>query len=295
MATGAFPCARDLLVYRVAMGEHSTMQREYHQLVTTIKEAGRRALDLAKRGFDVHTKKDHSPVTTADFEVDRILHEMQQEHFPDDGWLSEESPDDQARLGNTRVWIVDPIDGTRAYINRLPEFCISVALVQGHSPILGAIFNPSTDELFTAIRAQGLLLDGKPFLPSPCLRSKPLVLVSPREFNSGRWTDLLGHVECRPALSIANALASVAAGRVQAVLTIEPENEWDLAAGALLIEESGGRVFDGAGQPLSFNRPTPQFTGVIAVAATAEPNFRSFLQAQADQARAREGRTGRRV
>ena len=98
-----------------------------------------------------------------------------------------------------------------------------------------------------------------------------------------------------PALSIANALASVAAGRVQAVLTIEPENEWDLAAGALLIEESGGRVFDGAGQPLSFNRPTPQFTGVIAIAATAEPNFRSFLQAQADQARAREGRTGRRV
>lgn len=295
MATGAFPCARDLLVYRVAMGEYSTMQREYHQLVTTIKEAGRRAMDLALRGFKVHTKKDRSPVTTADFEVDRILHEMQQEHFPDDGWLSEESPDDRTRLANTRVWIVDPIDGTRAYINRLPEFCISVALVQGHRPILGAIFNPSTDELFSAIHTQGLLLDGKPFLPSPCLRSKPLVLVSPREFNSGRWTDLLSHVECRPALSIANALASVAAGRVQAVLTIEPENEWDLAAGALLVEESGGSIFDAAGQPLSFNRPTPQFSGVIAVEATAEPNFRSFLLAQADQARAREGRTGRRA
>ncbi|WP_455244906.1 3'(2'),5'-bisphosphate nucleotidase CysQ [Petrachloros mirabilis] len=271
------------------------MQREYNQLVATIKQAGRRALDLADRGFEVHTKKDRSPVTTADFEVNRILFEMQQEHFPDDGWLSEESPDDHNRLGSTRVWIVDPIDGTRAYINRLPEFCISVALVQGHSPILGAIFNPSTDELFTAVRAQGLLVNGKPFVPPPCLRSKPLVLVSPREFNSGRWADFLDRVECRPAHSIANALASVAAGRVQAVLTIEPENEWDLAAGAILIEESGGSVSDGAGQPLAFNQPAPQFTGVIAVAATAEPNFMSLLQARADQARSRNGRTGRRV
>lgn len=250
----------------------------------TMRAAGARALDLARRGFDVQTKHDRSPVTTADLEVNRMLQEMHRAHFPDDGWLSEESPDSEARLGKARVWIVDPIDGTKAFVNGLPEFCISVALIERDSPVLGAIFNPSTDELFTAVRGQGLRRNGTSVVPEAPTDGTPLVSVSPWEFRSGRWTGLGDRVQCRPMLSIANSLALVAAGRLQGSLTIEPENEWDLAAGVLLIEESGGTVGDAGGRGFSFNQPTPRFRGIIAVSATAGQELRPLLQDHADRA-----------
>jgi len=115
-------------------------------------------------------------------------------------------------------------------------------------------------------------------------------MVSPWEFRNGRWAGFDRHVQCRPMLSIANALSMVAAGRVQATLTIEPENEWDLAAGTLLIEETGGTIADAEGQTLTFNQPTPRFHGVIAVAATASQELRALLQAHADQARTKSKR-----
>lgn len=266
------------------------MEAELIRLSKTIKQAGARALELARSGFDVQTKRDRSPVTSADLEVNRILHAMQQGYFPDDGWLSEESPDDPARLDRSRVWIVDPIDGTNAYMKRLPDFCISVALVQDGKPVLAAIFNPSTDELFTAVRGQGLSLNGNRLVPSPSQDTTALVMVSPWEFRNGRWAGLENRLHCRPMLSIANAMALTAAGRIQAVLTIEPENEWDLAAGVLLIEESGGTVADAAGRPLTFNQPTPRFDGTIAVAATSD-RLRPFLQAQADLARTKQAQS----
>jgi len=264
------------------------MERELTQLTITIRKAGARALDLSKQGFEVHTKKDRSPVTTADLEVNRILHEMWETHFPEDGWLSEESPDDPSRLDKARVWVVDPIDGTKAYVNRVPEFCISVGLVEKGSPILAAIFNPSTDELFTARRGEGLCLNGKPISPVQPADVTSQVMVNPWEFRGGRWAGLDGQVQCRPMYSIAHALALVAAGRMQATLTIEPENEWDLAAGVLLITESGGTVADAEGNTFTFNQPTPRFRGVIAVAATAGEDLRPLLQTHADRARTKK-------
>ncbi len=266
------------------------MERELTRLVDTMKKAGARARELAARGFDVQIKNDRSPVTTADLEVNDIFHDMQQMHFPDDGWLSEESPDKPERLAKSRVWIVDPIDGTKAYVNRLPEYCISVALIEQGKPAVAAIYNPSTDELFTAVRGRGLSLNGTLIASARSRESPPLIMVSPWEFRAGRWANLDGQAQCRPMLSIANALALVAAGRVQATLTIEPENEWDLAAGVLLIEESGGTISDGAGQPFTFNQEIPRFRGTIAVAAGAGEHFRPLLQTHADQARAEKKR-----
>jgi len=266
------------------------MERELACLTEALKNAGKRAMDLARTGFKVHTKKDRSPVTTADLEVNRILRDMQETHFPDDGWLSEESPDDPARLGKARVWIVDPIDGTKAYVNRVPEYCISVGLIAGGVPVLGAIFNPSTDELFTAIRGGGLRVNGRPSRPNLPGEGPCEVMVSPWEHRSGRWAELDGQVRFRAMLSIAHALALVAAGRVQATLTIEPENEWDLAAGVLLVQESGGTVADAEGRPFTFNQVTPRLRGVIAVAATAGAELRPFLQAHADRARLKKKR-----
>lgn len=267
------------------------MERELRILVDQVRLAGRRALELARDGFDVQTKKDRSPVTTADFEVNRILVNMQQQHFPDDGWLSEESPDDPIRLQKARVWIVDPIDGTKAFVNRVPEFCISAALVEKSRPVVAVIFNPSTDELFTAVRGGGLHLNGARIERAAATELAPVVMVSPWEFRSGRWATLDGTVQCRPIYSIANALALVAAGRVHATITIEPENEWDLAAGVLLVEESGGTIHDAAGKPFFFNQANPKFRGVIAIAAAANPDLYPLLQQQAEQARTASRKT----
>jgi len=253
------------------------MDRELNLLVESVREAGARALELARIGFDVQTKSDRSPVTTADLEVNRILHAMQQKHFPEDGWLSEESPDDPARLQHARVWIVDPIDGTRAFIRKLPEFCISAALVEKGRPLTAVIFNPSTDELFSAVRGRGLRINGTPIAGSANTDS-PLVMVSPGEFRNGRWAELGPRIQTGIFHSIAHALTLVAAGRAQAVVTAEKENEWDLAAGVLLIEEAGGTVEDAHHRPLTFNQPVPQFTGLLALSGTTEPPLQPLLR-----------------
>ena len=263
------------------------MERELATLVESIRNAGAKVRELVRIGFEVQTKSDRSPVTTVDHEVNRILHEMQRREFPQDGWLSEESPDDPTRLTNRRVWIVDPIDGTKALVNRLPEFCISAALIERGAPVVAAILNPSTDELFTAVRGGGLFVNGTRITPSLAHDFDPVIMVNAWEFRIDRWSMLSETTRCRPMYSIANTLALVAAGRVQAALTIEPENEWDLAAGVLLIEESGGAVSDAGGKPFAFNQPTPTFRGVIAVAAAADKGLHANLQTHAERARSR--------
>ena len=268
----------------IPLCEACNMERELTLLVEAVRKAGTKVGELVRDGFEIQMKPDRSPVTTVDHEVNRILHEMQRREFPRDGWLSEESPDDPARLTHARVWIVDPIDGTKALVNRMPEFCISAALVERGAPVVAAILNPSTDELFTAVRGGGLFLNGaRVTIPLPH-EVDPVIMVNAWEFRIDRWSTLAETTRCRPMYSIANALALVAAGRVQAALTIEPENEWDLAAGVLLIEESGGAVSDALGKPFVFNQPRPRFRGVIAVAATADKNLRAKLQTHAEYA-----------
>lgn len=261
------------------------MEQELALLVEAVRKAGAKVRELVKDGFEVQTKPDRSPVTTVDHEVNRILHEMQCREFPLDGWLSEESPDDPARLTHQRVWIVDPIDGTKALINRLPEFTISAALIERGIPIVGAILNPSTDELFTAVRGGGLYLNGSRVTLSPPRDFNAVIMISGKDFGTDRWSTLGDTTRCRPIYSIANAMALVAAGRVRAACTVEAMNEWDLAAGALLIEEGGGTVSDAAGNLLLFNQPKPTLRGVIAVTAAADKGLRATLQTQADQAR----------
>src|SRR5688500_8052041 len=129
-----------------------SMEQELATLSDTMLRAGREALRLAADGFETHTKQDRSPVTSADLAVNQILRDSLSAAYPDDGWLSEETPDAPDRLGKKRVWIVDPIDGTRSFVRGLPEFCLSVALIEEGLPAVAAIYNPSTGEFFSAIR-----------------------------------------------------------------------------------------------------------------------------------------------
>ena len=238
---------------------------ELRILNDAIRVAGAEALRFATSGFEIHTKSDQSPVTSADLAVNQILHSHLLAVFPHDGWLSEESPDDRARLQKARVWVIDPIDGTKAFIRGEPEFCISVALVEEGRPVVAAVFNPSTDELFAATRGGGLHLNHKPVSPQehPTDR-QPVIALSPWEQHVGHFKSVEAYATSRPMRSIAWALALAASGRIHAVAAFEAENEWDVAAGALLIEEAGGTMHDGGGQALGFNRPEPRYRGIIA-------------------------------
>ncbi len=239
--------------------------QELEQLEAAMRAAGSEALRLARDGFETIRKPDQSPVTSADLAVNEILHAHLLSAFPHDGWLSEESPDDPSRLQKDRVWVVDPIDGTKAFINGVPEFCISVALIEQDLPIVAAVYNPSTNELFSAIRGEGLRLNHEPVDSQQVSTGQlPVIALGPREHQSGCFAALDPSTQHRPMLSIAWSLALMAWGHIDAVATFEPENEWDVAAGVLLIDEAGGTITDGSGQALTFNRPTPRYRGIIA-------------------------------
>lgn len=255
------------------------MDDELTILSEALTEAGREVLRLATAGFETYTKPDHSPVTSADLAVNHILHTRLSRAFPEDGWLSEETADNEERLSRKRVWIVDPIDGTRSFVRGLPEFCLSVALVENGLPIVAAIFNPATGEFFSAIRGRGIRVERMlesvqaPFSSA----ERPLALVNPWELRVGRFEGLQPHLHCRPIGSIAYALALVAAGQADAVITLAGGNEWDVAAGVLLIEESGGRATTAAGHPVTFNRADPRLPGTLAIGSDLPAPTRARL------------------
>ena len=254
-------------------------QRELTLLTDTLRAAGRLALDIQARGPEVMIKADHTPVTTADLEINGQLHAALLEAFPDDGWLSEESPDSASRLQSKRVWVVDPIDGTKYFIDRIPEYGISVALIEGGDVQVGALFNPATDELFTAVRGQGAWLNGAPIRVSSARRERFLVFGAPPAMRRGRLKPLESLVELKPMGSIAYTLAQVAAGKADATVNTSIMHEWDIAAGVLLVREAGGIVRDMRGAQFQFNKPDAEVHGVVAGRPEAAPHFQTWLQA----------------
>ncbi|MBA2251935.1 MAG: 3'(2'),5'-bisphosphate nucleotidase CysQ [Nitrospirales bacterium] len=237
---------------------------ELEVLQQAVRQAGQQVLKLAAEGFETHIKKDHSPVTTADLAVNQILHDLLLTAFPHDAWLSEESPDDPRRLENKRVWVIDPIDGTKYFMRGVPQYAISVALVESHQPVVTAVYNPATDELFSAVRGMGAWLNGQPIHVTSGQDGRPVVLVNPSALERGIFRAIEAAAECRPMGSIAYTLALVAAGRADATLNLDGLNEWDVAGGVLLIEEAGGMVMDRNGSPLSFNQAKTTIRGILA-------------------------------
>lgn len=209
-------------------------------------------------------------VTAADRAVNELLYEMLPRR--DEGWLSEESADDARRLKKDRVWIVDPVDGTREFLAGLPEWCISIGLVEDREAVAGGICNPATGEMFLGSRETGIHFRLTPaMVPSPTKRSRPLVLASRREVERGEW-DWLRNApfEFRSLGSIAYKLALVAAGWADATWTFSPKHEWDIAAGVALVLASGGKVRKLNGQELAFNQSETLWEGVIAFSAANE-------------------------
>ena len=223
-------------------------------LSKTLHKASDALIDISKNGFEVSFKGNDDPVTTGDLTVNTILKEELTSKFPDIGWLSEETRDNPERLNKKRVWIVDPIDGTREFMEAIPEYSISVALVEDGQPIIGAVVNPQRKEFFTAIKGKGAYLNGELIHVKVKLEDKLEIVASRSEIKRGEWENLAKQAEIIPTGSIAYRLALVAAGKADATFSLRPQHEWDIAAGCLLVEEAGGKISDKYRQSYIFNR-----------------------------------------
>jgi myo-inositol-1(or 4)-monophosphatase len=229
------------------------------------RETGRLVMGYYHDQYEVKQKGVDNPVTTADVEADRALHRILLEGAPGTGWLSEEAVDSPERLGADQVWVVDPIDGTKEFIGGIPEFSVSIALATAGEITVAALFNPARDELFWAERGAGAYLNGEPIRVSG--RSElegSLVIASRSETKRGEFEAYRSSFQVQEVGSIAYKLGLVAAGRADLTWSLGPKNEWDIAAGVLLVQEAGGEITDPAGEPLRFNRADPLVPGILA-------------------------------
>jgi myo-inositol-1(or 4)-monophosphatase len=241
--------------------------------IAAARRAGAAVMRHFGRELAVTYKSPGQPLTDADLEADALLHEDLIGGRPSYGWLSEETADSTDRLARRRVWIVDPIDGTRSFIARRPEFSLSIGLVDNGVPVAGVVFNPARDELFHAVRGGGafVALGGGRAEPlrvsARGVGGRATLLASRSEVAAGEFDDLRAAWDIQPVGSTAYKLARVAAGRGGAFLSRGPKSEWDVCAGILLVSEAGGLATDARGRLRDFNAVDPYVHGILAANA----------------------------
>lgn len=235
-------------------------------LTEAVREAGRIATSYVGHEAKRWNKPgDAGPVSEADIAVNDYLHTTLCAARPNYGWLSEETEDDSTRLSRDTLFIVDPIDGTRSFVEGSRTWAHSVAVVHHGEVTAGAIYLPMRDLLYTAARGEGAWLNGERLTTSlqddlgtaEILATRPVM--APEHWPQGIPGFARAH---RP--SLAYRLGLVGQGRFDGMLTLRPTWEWDVAAGALIVTEASGTCTDQSGRPLRFNNPVPQLDGMIA-------------------------------
>ncbi len=241
---------------------------EHLLLLEAVREAGALAMRYFRTDVESWDKSPDNPVSEADLAVDKLLREQLMGARPDFGWLSEETEDTPDRRTKSHVWIVDPIDGTKAFLRGHPQFAVSVALVVDGDPVLGAVFNPANGEFFEAVKGGGARLNGTPIKASECADPvKARLLASKRTFRTNDWLAVADGAEFHFVNSMAYRMAVVADGRYDATITMTNKSEWDIAAAHLIVEEAGGRVTRVDGTPITYNREQVHHDNVIAAGA----------------------------
>ena len=247
------------------------LEDELKAAIAAARHAGTEVARMREEGIRYGHKEDFELVSEADLHAAEILRDALANAFPDTGWLSEEDTDTAERLDCERVWVVDPIDGTREYLRGLPEYAISVGLVIRGEPALGVVYNPATDEMHAAI------CDTPRASPRRAAGGRYLALVGHGEDRLNEVPPLPGLSRTKPVGSVAYRLALVAAGKGDLVVTWYPRNEWDVAAGAALCQARGITITDVLGAPLQFNQPSPLVRGLIAAPADLHERVRSYF------------------
>ena len=267
------------------------MTSSYSDILTRIEAAlGAARLVFARftpGAIETEYKAGHDPVTEADRALDAVL---RNELLRDgEGWLSEETADNPSRLDKERVWIVDPLDGTREFVQGLPEFCVSIGFIENGRPVAGGIYNPATQESFLGSVDTGVLYNGKPARASQRTSlAGALVLASRSEVKRGEWKQFENSVfTIRPMGSVAYKLALVSAGLADVTFTLTPKNEWDVMAGAALVQSAGGFVSTLERTGLSGNRRNPLLSGLLASGPLLKDQLLELLESQIDRAASR--------
>ena len=238
------------------------------------RDAGVAVMGLFKGKFDVREKSKNNPVTSADLEANRIIHQAIEKNFPDDGWLSEEDQDDERRLSLSRVWVVDPIDGTKEFIEGVPQFAISIGFVVDGRPKIAIVFNPAKQRFYKAAAGAGAFLNDTAIRVTGRAEIDGAKLLISRSEPQKRFQVFVDRCALRPVGSIAYRLAKIAGGDGDGTLTFRNIHEWDICAGVLLVEEAGGKAVDGDGNLMMFNRQSAKHKGVVA----ANPGLTAGLQ-----------------
>ncbi|MEI5677344.1 MULTISPECIES: 3'(2'),5'-bisphosphate nucleotidase CysQ [unclassified Mesorhizobium] len=229
----------------------STAAEDLSLLLAAAREAGEIAMRYFRKSPEVWMKTGQSPVSEADYAVDKFLRETLTAARPDYGWLSEETADTDARLTARRTFVVDPIDGTRGFIDGLDAWCVSVAVVEAGQPVAGVLDCPARREIFSAIPGEGARKNGAPIrvreigdeieIGGP----KPFFDLMPEE-----WLQRAHRVAHVP--SLAYRLALIAEGSLDATFVKPNSHDWDIAAADLILREAGGKLVDAAGNPPSY-------------------------------------------
>ncbi len=260
---------------------NSDSNSETLRRIATALESARHIFERFTPGaIEAEYKVGHDPITEADRSVDAALRKELLRNDYDEGWLSEETVDDFTRLGKRRVWVVDPLDGTREFVSGIPEFCVSIGMVEDGHPVAGGICNPATGETFIGSIETGVTYNGK-----ECFASKranlegALVLASRSEVKRGEWEAFnSAPFKVKPMGSVAYKLALVSAGLADATFTLTPKNEWDVAAGGALVLSAGGSVQTLENAPLLCNNRNPLLSGLITSGSSLRDALASLVK-----------------
>jgi myo-inositol-1(or 4)-monophosphatase len=260
----------------------SELARDGERLAAAVQAAGAVALKFFRGPLKHWTKgQGDSPVSEADIMANDLLHEHLVE--PGDGWLSEESENDPTRLDARRVWVVDPIDGTRAFIAGREDWSVSAALVVDGRPVAAALYAPATEELFLSTAGAGATRNGVPIRVNPGDTLDGARISGPKRMLDRIARDWPAIVAMPRVHSLALRMARTAHGELDAAIAGGNGHDWDLAAADLLVHEAGGMLTALDGQALTYNRPDPIHGVLIAGGRERQPALVALLRAQANE------------
>ena len=241
-------------------------------IIAAAQEAGALAREIRRAGLVVEYKDDHSPVTNADLAADRLLTERLRAARPDYGWLSEETADDTDRLERRRIFVVDPIDGTRAFLKDRPWWSVAIAVVEDGQAVAGVVFAPEFDETFAAAAGRGATRNGEPIQPSGAVVLDDCRMVGdPVVFQHWSWPLAWPAMRVEQRNSTAYRMCLVAAGEFDAAVAPVRKSDWDVAAGDLIAREAGCFVGDHNGEAFRYNRTRPSQASLICATPALAP------------------------
>jgi myo-inositol-1(or 4)-monophosphatase len=247
-------------------------KRDLQRIEEALAGAGRVFERFSPGSVPSTEKSNLSPVTEADLAVDQLLRECLVE--AGEGWLSEETQDGSARLSADRVWVVDPLDGTKEFVAGIPEWCVSVGLIEQGEAVAGGVLNPAAGFMAVGAKDSGCTLNGQPVPTTNARLDGTTVLASRTEVSRGEWSYWDGtRLNITPMGSVAYKLARVACGLADATWTLVPKHEWDVAAGVALVLSAGGSVSLPSGEPVLFNQRSTLLPGLVAIAYSAQSRF----------------------